>query len=248
MAGDTTLPARWINAHRFGARVLRAGEDPWSVPEQLGLYHKELQRWLSLALVDVDAEAAIVDFAARGQIACDGADDVVDLLDNGGLEDLLREGLASVTGGNPGVPVALSLPGSGRLVRLLTGSDAEDEDALDDVAVALTGLTRQIYTDALAGVLVHEDDARALEYYTPLQNVARHYQAPLWLALDADADNGIGDFAGAYDHRGDAGGRYLRAADWSEASAAADPAIYTHVPKSLSPDAVLAWLGALRTR
>lgn len=247
MGSDVALPARWVNAHRFGARVLRAGEEPWSAPEQLGLYHRELLRWLSLEWVDVDAEAALLDFVARRGIVCESADDVVDLIDNDGFDAMLAEGLASVTGGNPGAPVALSLPGSGRLLRLLTGATVTDEDALDDVAVALTGLTRQVYTDALSGLLIHEDDPRALAFYTPLQNVARHYQAPLWLALDADAGAAADGFAGVYDRSGDAGGRYLRDTDWSSPTDA-EGSIYTCVPESLSPDAVLAWLGALRSR
>lgn len=240
----SAIPLVWVNAHRFGTRVLRGGEEPWSTPEQLGLFLKELQRWLGLQLTDVDVEAALVHWSAANGARLGSADGVVDLLGDRALQVALREGLASVLGGNPGTPVSLSLPGAGRLLRTLGGIEAADEDALDDVAVALAGLTRQLWANELAAVLVREDDGRALTLYAPLANLVRHYQAPLVLAFDGEAGEGGDGFSQVYD-RGGKGGRYLSADAWSLAPPKAE-AIYAQVPDAMTPDAVLAWLAPLR--
>lgn len=238
----TAIPPVWINAHRFGTRVLRRGEEPWAAPEQLGLFLNELQRWLALELIDIDIEPALRNRTGDQVLA--SADDVVDLLGDSALHAALQEGLASVLGGSPGRPVALSLPGTGRLLRVLTGAEADGEDALDDVAVALTGLTRQIYANDLSALLVREDDLRALDFYAPLANVARHYQAPLLLAFDGEARERVDGFAQVYERSG-RDGCYVPPEAWSVAPPMDEP-VYAEIPDAMTPDAVLAWLKQLR--
>lgn len=227
----------WVNAHRFGARVLRGGESPWQRPEQLGLYYKELQRWLSLELVDIDLAAALDD--ALGDPGDAAADDLIAVIEDRQQRERWQEGLAATLGAGLDVPVCLSLPGAARLASRL---DDPDEDDLDDLALSLTNLLRALYTPELAAVLVHESDDGALDFYAPLANVAAHYQAPLMLACAGDCGPAPPGFARAYGPSGSSGGRYLAAADWPLPNGTGARPFYAEVPVAMTPDDVLAAL------
>lgn len=243
---SAVLDARlWLNAHRFGARVLRAGEEPWAVPEQLGLFSKELARWLSLELVEVNVGAALVAWRQGGGGELRTPDELIDVLDGADFQDHLSEGLAAVLGAGLDCPVTLNLPGAGRLAARLGEDYAADEDACDDIAQALTGLLRGVYARGIGAVLIDESEPLAVPLYTPVVNVAANYQLPLLLTLDGILDEVPRGFSKVYS-RGGSEGRYLEAGVWAAPSALDAASAYAEIPVDLTADAVLSALAALR--
>lgn len=240
-------PGLWVEAQAFGARVLRAGDAVWATPGELGLFYKELQRWLALDLIELDLEPALQHWIARKGVGLRDAEALLDRIDDSGFHDHVAAGRAAVLGAGIGRPVVLSLPGPARLLKTVLGDEAPDEGDIDDVAVALTGLVREVWSNELGGILLHEGDPRALAYCQPLINVARNYETPVTLVFDGLLEAKPEGPAVVYDRAGAHGGRYLAEDAWETVEAVAAPA-YARIPAALAPDRVLERLTQWRER
>lgn len=242
----SALPGLWLDAHDFGVRVLRNGDDPWQQPGEFGLFQRELVGWLGLEVVDLGLGALLDQWKDRRDAAPRDGGDIEGLLDDHALRATVTEALAAIAGAMPGRPVALRLPGPGTLARAWLGDDA-DEDAIDDTAMGLSGLARGVFRPGLACIAVEEHEAAGVAALQPLRNLARHYETPLVLVLhgDAPADDG---FACVYRPApDDSEGGIVPASFWRDGSAAASAAAgrFAHVPPELHPDEVLAGIARL---
>jgi hypothetical protein len=232
----------------FGVRVLRGGENPWGAPEQVGLYYRELVSLLSLDVVDIDIEAAIVaGFHGSASVDADDAAALEKLLGNPELEARISKGIEAIMGALGGRALALSVPGPGRLARQFL-TDEVDEDALDDLALAITALVRAVFRPGITFLRVTEEDPRALEFLSPLTNMAAHYECASLLVLlgDAAASDQPVAFDVVYREASGGQGSVLPEAWWSDDGLAPIAAsLYAKIPPAGRPEDILARLSDL---
>ncbi len=246
------VPRLWIDGTAFGTRVLRGGENPWRVPEQLGLFHRELSSLLSLEVVDIDVEPALDTFVATNSLAIDRNDSAAleMLLGRSDLAALLSRGIETVVGVMGGRPLGLSLPGPGRLAGHYLSAAAIDENVIDDLSLALTVLARRILRPGVGLLRVSESDPRALEFMAPLINLAAHYECTSLLVLRGEAASSARpyDFDFVYRETSPTAGEgavlppeYWRAGNERPRGAS----LYVEVPADCVPETVLAKLAGL---
>ncbi|WP_339829521.1 hypothetical protein [uncultured Parvibaculum sp.] len=240
------LPPLWIDGMAFGARVLRGGDDPWDTPGELGLFLRELASLLALDIVDIDIGAGIAAFARAQGIERTDSAGIEDLLSDAGLRTRLKRGIETATGALGARPLALALPGPGALAQALMDQGEIDEDVLDDLAMALADLLRALVVPAIGVLRFTEADPRALEFFEPLTNIARHYEMTSVLVMPGAADEATG-FDRIYGSAAAADGRILAPAFWEggDVALAGDTPVFTEVPVSLVPETVLAKLRVL---
>ncbi|MBO6633182.1 hypothetical protein [Parvibaculum sp.] len=247
-----SLPPLWIDGYAFGARVLRGGEEPWKTPDDFGFFLRDLAQLLSLDLVEVPVLPAILAWGEMEGVALGslGADGMERLMADTRFRAHLKRGLETAAGALGSRALALSLPGPGVLAALCCPEDERDEDALDDLALSLADLLRALYRPELSAFRFAESDPRALDFFDPLTNVARHYEAASVLVLTGEASAAAEEASGfdAVLCEGEGGsGLVLPAAIWNGASAvpASDIPAFTEVPADMVPETVLARLRQL---
>lgn len=246
------VPPLWIDGYAFGARVLRGGEEPWKTPDELGFFLRDLAQLLSLPLVEVPVTPGILAWAELQGVALASLDGrgMERLLADAAFREHLKRGLDTAAGALGSRPIALSLPGPGALAALFMEEGEVDEDVLDDLSLSLADLLRALYRPAFSAVRFYESDPRALEFFDPLTNVARHYDAASILVLGGDAspDEASG-FDLVYGEEG-GDGAVLGAAIWRGALTAplTDNTSFVEVPADMVPEAVLARLRELGDR
>lgn len=240
------LPRLWIDGMAFGARVLRGGNDPWDAPGELGLFLRELASLLALDIVDIDIGAGIAAWSRSYGIDKLDAGGVEELLADTALRAHLKRGIETATGALPGKPLALAMPGPGVLARAFMDESSIDENALDDLAMALADLLRALVVPAIGVLRFTEADPRALEFFEPLTNIARHYEMTSVLVMPGEADQVTG-FDRIYGPSSAAEGRILGPAFWEGGDVAltGDTPVFTEVPIALVPETVLAKLRVL---
>lgn len=247
------VPRLWIDGMDFGMRVLRGGENPWRMPEQVGLFYRELASLLSLDVIDIDVEAAIAGFleTVASPPARDDPASVEKLLCNAELLASISKGIDATLGAVGQRALALSVPGPGRLARNFLNPEEIDEDTLDDLSLALTALVRAVFRSGIGFIRVTEDDPRALEFLSPLTNVARHYECTSLLVLlgDAAASGEAEDFNFIYREANAVNGTVLPALWWREGGAApSEDFLYAKIPSDVVPEIVLSRLSELPGR
>ena len=252
MAG---LPPLWIDGYAFGRRVLRGGDDPWAAPDELGLFLRELSQLLSLAISDVDVTQAILAWCTLEGIdrASLDADAIEGLLADPRFRAHVKRGIETSVGALGSRPVALALPGPGALAALFLAPDDIGEDTLDDLALSLADLLRALFRDGLSVFRFTETDARALDFFEPLTNVARHYEVPSILIL-----KGQGGAAPGFDlvyregeGQGDARSGLILPAVFLEGASglpSGDNPLFMEVPADTVPETALARLKQLGDR
>lgn len=247
-----SLPALWIDGYAFGTGVLRGGEEPWKTPDDLGFFLRDLAQLLSLDLVEVPVLPAILAWGEMEGVALGslGADGMERLMADTRFRAHLKRGLETAAGALGSRALALSLPGPGALAALCVEADEVDEDALDDLSLSLADLLRALYRPELSTFRFAESNPRALEFFDPLTNVARHYEAASVLVLTGEASAAAAEASGfdAVFCEGEGGsGLVLPAAIWKGVSAApvSDSPAFTDVPADMVPETVLARLRQL---
>lgn len=246
-----SLPALWVDGYAFGTRVLRGGEEPWRSPDELGFFLRDLAQLLSLELAEVPVGPAIRSWAEGQDIALAslGASGMERLVADAGFRVHLKRGLETTQGALGQRHLGLSLPGPGALAALSLEADEIDEDALDDLALSLADLLRALFRPGLSAFRFEECDPRALEFYDPLLNVARHYEAAAIIVLKGSAENAA-DAAAGFDlaFGGGAEGQMLPATFWEGADFApsSDSRLFMELPADAVPETILAKLGQLR--
>ncbi len=176
------LPSHWIDGFAFGTRVLRGDENPWTRPDELGLFHRELASLLDLDVIEINVAAAI-DALADGEAGDNRKITAEAFLRRRDFVDLLSRGIAAVSGAVGGRPVALYLPGPGVVARRFHAESEIDDDLLDDLSMELTQLLRSVYAECIKFLRVSEVDEAALSTLGPLTNTAAHYQCATLLLL-----------------------------------------------------------------
>lgn len=240
------LPRLWIDGAAFGARILRGGDDPWDAPGELGLFLRELSSLLALDIVDIDIGAGIATFArAQGTGPLD-ASGVEDLLSDAALRAHLKRGIETAAGALGGKPLALAMPGPGALAQSFMEAGGIDDNALDDLAMALADLLRALVVPSIGVLRFTETDPRALEFFEPLTNIARHYELTSVLVMQGEAGEATG-FDRIYGPSSAAAGRILGPAFWEGGDVAlqGDTPVFTEVPVALVPETVLAKIRVL---
>ncbi|ABS62774.1 hypothetical protein Plav_1153 [Parvibaculum lavamentivorans DS-1] len=246
------LPPLWIDGYAFGRRVLRGGDDPWAAPDELGLFLRELSQLLSLAIADVDVTQAILAWCSL-----EGIDRTS--LDANAIENLLadprfrahvKRGMETSVGALGSRPVALALPGPGALASLFLEPGDIDEDTLDDLSLSLADLLRALFRAELSVFRFTETDPRALDFFEPLTNVARHYEVPSILVLKGEGGDAPG-FDRVYregEGQGDAGSGLILPAVFLEGAPnppSGDNPLFMEVPADTVPETALARLKQL---
>ena len=241
------IPPLWIDGYAFGARVLRGGEEPWKTPDELGFFLRDLAQLLSLSLVEIPVTPAILAWGEMQDVALASLDarGMERLLADPAFRAHLKRGLDTAVGALGSRPLALSLPGPGALAALFMEEDDIDEDALDDLSLSLADLLRALYRPEFGAIRFTESDPRAFEFFDPLTNVARHYEASSVLVAGAAGAEDASGFDLVYGEGGD--GTILDAAIWEGASALplTDNSAFTEVPADMVPETVLARLRQL---
>ncbi|MEP2829455.1 hypothetical protein [Parvibaculum sp.] len=242
------IPPLWIDGYAFGRAILRGGEEPWKTPDDLGFFLRDLSQLLSLELVEVPVLPAILAWAEMQGVALASLDPrgMENLLADPGFRAVLGRGLDTASGALGGRPLALSLPGPGALAALFMDEDDIDEDVLDDLSLSLADLLRFLYRSGISVFRFVESDPRALAFFDPLTNVARHYEAASVLVVQgaASAEEASG-FDLVYGAGGE--GKVLDAVIWEGASnpPLTDNKSFTEVPADMVPETVLARLRQL---
>lgn len=244
----TTIPPLWIDGYAFGSRVLRGGEEPWKTPDDFGLFLRELSQLLSLDLVEVPVLPAILAWSEMQGVALASLDapGMERMLADSGFRALVKRGIDTAAGALGSRPLALSLPGPGALAALFMEEDEIDEDVLDDLSLSLADLLRALYRPGISVFRFVESNPRALEFFDPLTNVARHYEAAsVLVARGAASAEDASGFDLVYGEGGD--GTVLDAAIWDGASdlPSSDNQSFTEVPADMVPETVLARLRQL---
>lgn len=248
---EASLPALWVDGYAFGTRILRGGEEPWRSPDEFGFFLRDLAQLLSLELVEVPIAPAIHVWAEEQGLALAslGANGMERLIADQGFRAHLKRGLETAQGALGQRPLGLSLPGPGALAALCLEADEIDEDALDDLALSLADLLRALFRPGLSVFRFQECDPRALEFYDPLLNVARHYEAVAAIVLKGAAEGAADDAAGFDLVFGDgAEGQMLPATFWEGADFVppSDSRLFMELPADAVPETILAKLGQLR--
>lgn len=246
------IPPLWIDGYAFGRRVLRGGDDPWGAPDGLGLFLRELSQLLSLAIADVDVTPAILawcDLEAVDRASLD-ASGIERLLADPRFRAHVKRGIETSVGALGSRPVALALPGPGALASLFMAPDDIDEDTLDDLSLSLVDLLRALFRAELSVFRFTETDPRALDFFKPLTNVARHYEVPSVLVLKGQG-GAAPDFDLVYregEGQGEAGSGLILPAVFLEGALNAPPGdnpLFMEVPADTVPETALARLKRL---
>lgn len=244
------LPDYWIDGFAFGAQVLRGGENPWTRPDELGLFHRELASLLSFDVIEINVAAAI-EALADVEMSDDKKVTAEVFLRRRDFAELLSRGIAAVSGAVGARPVALSLPGPGVVARRFHTEGEIDDDLLDDLSMELTQLLRSVYTECIKFLRVSEVDETALSTLGPLTNTAAHYQCATLLLLRNSASNATkvsgfdlvfrdGDISFAGE------GIVVPQTWWSGADAPPKGnTFFTELPAALVPEAALSRLSEL---
>ena len=248
-----SLPAIWVDGYAFGTRILRGGEEPWQAPDEFGFFLRDLAQLLSLDLVEIPIGPAIRAWAVGQGIALAslGGNGMERLLADPAFRTHLKRGLETAQGSLGGRQLGLVLPGPGALAALCLEADEIDEDALDDLALSLADLLRALFRPGLSVFRFDECDPRALEFYDPLLNVARHYEAAAVITLRGaarDAEDEASGFDRVFGCGGE--GQILPATFWEGADFAVpgDIGLFMELPVTAEPETILAKLGQLRSR
>ena len=225
-------PPHWLDGWSFGRALLKAGDDPWADPATLGHFSRDLKGLLRLPLIDVNLDTLVIgdDLSVS---------DLEDRLTGDNTAQAIKTGLSALSGA--GAPVALSLPGPAALATL--AGEASDEDAMDDLGLALADLARTIAGAGADALLLREAEDAAFDFLGPLCNVAGHNGLALGLMVTAggDAPDGV---AIAYGCTSDA--VIVDDAVWSGGPLGeTGPHCYARIPDDASPDAVQAALDRL---
>lgn len=243
------VPSCWVDGMAFGQAVLRGGENPWAKPEGLGLFHRELESLLNFDLIEISIDAAMDALLEKSPVDSvgDGVEAIEDFVSGSVLAGYVARGIEVVQGSVGARPIAVSLPGPGLIVRRFMGNASVDEDTLDDLSVALTGLIRAIYREGIGFMRITEIDPRALGFMEPLINVAEHYQCASVLVLREKA-------AGADVPEGfdaifrDTDGQILPSAWWRNSNEVPQgKKLFVEVPNDIEPEVVLRRCADLKT-
>ena len=158
----------------------------------------------------------------------------------------LKRGIETATGALSGKPLALALPGPGVLAQAFMDEGDIDDNALDDLAMALADLLRALVAPSIGVLRFTEADPRALEFFEPLTNIARHYELPAVLVMAGEAGEAAG-FYRIYSLSPAAEGRILGPAFWEGGDGALqdDTPVFTEVPSALVPETALAKIRVL---
>ena len=242
------VPSLWVDGMAFGRSILRGGENPWAKPEELGLFHRELASLLNFDVVEISVRDAIDALLEHSSDGPDGDDieAIEDFLNGPALSAYVIRGIDVVLGGAGGGPIAISLPGPGMIARRFMGAASVDENTLDDLSVALTGLVRAVYRQGIGFMRITEGEPRALEFMTPLTNVAGHYQCKSVLVLrdEAKSSDALAGFAAVF-REGD--GEILQSSWWHAADEAPrGEKLFAELPDGMEPEAVLRRYTALK--
>lgn len=224
------LPTRWLDAFAFGVRVLAGGDSPWETPSQMGPFLRELDGYLDLPLMQLDVEDAL---DAVAPTASGNAE--TRLLDSP-LAGTLTQAIASVSGAGLTRPLVLAVPGPGSLAAA-SGDDPND-DTIDDVAIALVDLLREVFVPEIAAVALDETTPRAVEFLGPLRNLSAHYDVPLVLRAPGDVLQQAGAVPGDT--------VYARVSPDMLLDGPAGERLYAKLPRDADPDMVLARIARLR--
>ncbi|MBX3504204.1 MAG: hypothetical protein KF895_01910 [Parvibaculum sp.] len=248
---EASLPALWVDGYTFGSRILRGGEEPWRSPDELGFFLRDLAQLLSLELVEVPVAPAIRLWAeGHGvELASLGASGMERLIADADFRAHLKRGLETAQGALGQRPLGLSLPGPGALAATCLDAGEINEDILDDLALSSADLLRALFRPGLSAFRFEECDPRALEFYDPLLNVARHYEAAAIIVLKGSAESTVDDVAG-FDLAFGSGAeeQMLPATFWEGADFVppSDSRLFMELPADAVPETILAKLGQLR--
>lgn len=208
----------WLDAHDYGARLLRGGNEPWSTPATLGPFYGELAALLRPFRLLVPLGPLLR--------ACQGADaEPAVALERAAQSHAfarsLETGLATLAHGACAGLLAPMLPGP-----TVLGCDPDDEDALDDSVAALGQVLRALLATPLSGtILVEEPDAEARDAMGPLRRIAEHGGVALRVV-----------------------GQGIDTLSWDKIDGlTGDRDTLVTIPGGAEPEAVLARLEALRT-
>lgn len=208
----------WIDAHEYGARLLRGGSEPWRAPTTLGPFCSELVGLLQPYRLVVPI-APLLRPALGDQGDTAAALDAI--VESSAFALSLETGLATLAHGSGAGLMVPMLPGP-----TLLGCDAGDEDALDDCVAAIATVLRALVGVALSGtILVDEPDPAGGDALGPLRRIAEHGGAELRTL-----------------------GEGLVSVSWealAEAKAGHDTLVT--IPPDAEPEAVLARLAMLRS-
>lgn len=203
----------WLNAHEYGARLLRAGEEPWDQPSTLGPFYGELAGLLKPWRLVVPVAPLIVPGLPDTEDGMEMADALDTLVGSTDFSGRFTTGLIALAHSRAASICAPLLPGPSRLVHGL-----EDEDAADDIVAALGQLLRHIVGMPLSGaILIDEPRSDFRDMLSPLRRIAEHAGKNLRI-IESD----------------------LIEAEWSSDTSEALTECYCVIPKAAEPEVVLA--------
>lgn len=160
----------WLDAHDYGARLLRAGDEPWDDPAGLGPFCGEVAGLLAPWRLAVPLEPILLPKLTDSGDAAARAEALDALVDSIPFERTLEIGLRTMAQCRAASICVPRLPGPSRIIGVSC-----DEDALDDAVAALGRILRQVVAVGMAGgVVLHEPDPAARELCGPLHRIAEH--------------------------------------------------------------------------
>lgn len=221
---------RLINGWMFARHLLCQGRDPLSDPAELATFVGQVKGLLGSSIIAVDLTGFMLD-------QLDGPPDIEAIetaLDSASTQSALQ-GLGDVAR-TLGVEVCLTLAGPAELAGM--AARPRDEDAVDDLSVALTGLVRTASGAGIASLLLEEKDGESLDFLGPVLNVAEHNQVGMGIAFeDAGVMTVPSSFSQAYGEG--LSNPYLRGENWKDAARIVPGSnAYIKLPADADPDQV----------
>lgn len=213
------------------------------------MFHRELASLLKLKLIEISIDAAMDALLEKSPAVSVGNDveAIEDFVSGSALAGYVARGIDVVLGGSGAMPIALSLPGPGLIARRFMGDAPVDENTLDDLSMALTGLVRAVYREGIDYIRINEIDPRALEFMEPLTNVAEHYQCASVLLLREEAA-GVDVPEGFDAIFRDKDGQILPSAWWRNSDEVPQgKKLFVEVPNDMEPEVVLRRCSDLKT-
>ncbi|HEY0943361.1 MAG TPA: hypothetical protein VGE08_24965 [Steroidobacter sp.] len=188
-------PDLWIEAHRYGTRVLAHDLEPWLKPAELGLFYRQLADLLRPELIELPILPPMRAYLAT--TSTDAGDpqkvvtSIIDALSEDTFRQTLTEGFSAVCGAGLRSPLAIALPGPDALLagvapHLIASVEDDERDAL---AIVLTDLVRMLARFSLQRLVLHESSPAALDASDVLLNLTRDYRIPVTLIADLPAAN-----------------------------------------------------------
>lgn len=225
-----SFSGRLVNGWTFARRLLCQGRDPLADPAELATFVGQLKGLLGTEPIAVDMTEFLLD-----QIS--GTPDIEAIekaLDSAEIQVVLQA-LGNV-GQTVGVELCLVLAGPAAFARLVACPG--DEDALDDLSIALTGLVRTASGAGIAGILLEEDSEDSLDFLGPVFNVAEHNQVGIGIAFkEANPSAVPASLRHAYGEGLES--LYLHGENWVDAARIArGSTAYIKLPADADPDQV----------